>query len=249
MDARDASADAGTAPAQNSAAPAAALLSQVSDLRIALEALDVEPTCSNCNAAGAEFVVQWSEMGIRKFVCSNCLGWSNIQPLSALRIADVKPIDDPLARVELARILAKHRHARQMDKSGLPYMDHLERVAAMLPDADAKTVALLHDIVEDTPTTLDELRDFHSFPEHIVAAVDAVSKREGETYVEFVERSLLDPIGRRVKYCDLLDNSSPARMAALPAKEQALMGKRYAKAIARLESAEVTVEPPCATRA
>ncbi|MDF2572046.1 MAG: hypothetical protein K0R55_3650 [Sporomusa sp.] len=77
-----------------------------------------------------------------------------------------------------ALLLATKAHAGQVDKAGKPYLLHPIAVADMLKAEEEKIVALLHDVVEDTSLTLIDLRN-EGFPDRIVEAVDAITKRSG----------------------------------------------------------------------
>ena len=101
--------------------------------------------------------------------------------------------------------LAVRKHAAQEDKPGLPYVMHPLRLMERVEGTDAKMVAVLHDVVEDTNVTADDLRGL-GFSEAVVAGVLSVSRQKGETYTDFVLRCKADPIGRRVKLADLIDN-------------------------------------------
>jgi (p)ppGpp synthase/HD superfamily hydrolase len=70
---------------------------------------------------------------------------------------------------------------------------------------DERIAAMLHDVVEDTDWTLDELRQ-EGFPELILHAVDCLTKREGRSYDDLIQRAASDPIARQVKLGDLEDN-------------------------------------------
>lgn len=124
--------------------------------------------------------------------------------------------------------IAAAAHAGQQDKAGQPYIDHPVRIAAMVEGEDAKVVALLHDVVEDSDVSLADLSEV--FPPHIVAAVDAVSRRPDETYFEFVARAALDPLGKVVKRADVQDHLGPGHEDAIPAS----LIKRYRKALVLL---------------
>lgn len=109
--------------------------------------------------------------------------------------------------------LALQAHKNQVDKCGEPYFLHPMRIAAYfqgLDDADAAIVALLHDIVEDTWVSLGFLED--RFPENIVDAVDAITRRKDEQYKQYVRRCIQNDIARRVKKQDVLDNLRLDRM-------------------------------------
>lgn len=108
--------------------------------------------------------------------------------------------------------LALQAHKNQVDKCGEPYFLHPMRIAAYfqeLDDADAAIVALLHDVVEDTWVSLGFLED--RFPENIVDAVDAITRRDGEQYKQYIRRCIQNDIARRVKKQDVLDNLRPGR--------------------------------------
>lgn len=111
-----------------------------------------------------------------------------------------------MATIEQALEIAARAHAGQTDRQGVPYILHPLRVMHAVHGLDAQIVAVLHDVVEDTPTTLDDLRAA-GFNETIVAAVDSVTHREGEPYAAYVIRAKANPVGRQVKLADLQDNS------------------------------------------
>jgi (p)ppGpp synthase/HD superfamily hydrolase len=95
-----------------------------------------------------------------------------------------------------------------------------------------RIVAVLHDVVEDSPTTLDDLRAA-GFAEDIVRAVDHLSRREDETYEAFIERAALDPLAHRVKLADLEDNMTLTRLQTLDERAVERLG-RYMRAYRRL---------------
>jgi (p)ppGpp synthase/HD superfamily hydrolase len=94
--------------------------------------------------------------------------------------------------------------ARRQMYDGKPYFYHVEGVAEAFADEDRKTVAYLHDVVEDTDVTLEHLATL--FPAHIVAGVDAMTHREGESYKEYLNRVAADPLAIHVKLADLRFN-------------------------------------------
>ena len=79
-------------------------------------------------------------------------------------------------------------HKEQVDKSGLPYVFHPLHLAEQMTDEDSTVVALLHDIVEDTEYTLDNLRDM-GFPQRILDAVALMTHDKSVPYMEYVRRS------------------------------------------------------------
>jgi (p)ppGpp synthase/HD superfamily hydrolase len=139
-----------------------------------------------------------------------------------------------MSTLERAIAIAADAHTGQVDKAGAAYILHPLRVMFRLTTTEERIAGVLHDIVEDTPWTLDRLRA-EGFSENVVRAVDAVTRREGETYEVFVHRSGQDQIGRRVKLADLEDNSDIARIA-VPTEKDLKRLEKYRKAIEQLRS-------------
>ncbi len=135
--------------------------------------------------------------------------------------------------LEDALALAAVAHKGQFDKAGQPYIFHPIRLMLSVPDEPARIVALLHDVVEDTPVTMDELRAL-GYAEEILAALDCVTRRETETYEEFIERVVPNPLARRVKLADLKDNMDLTRIPNPTEKDRARI-VRYEAAWARLD--------------
>lgn len=130
--------------------------------------------------------------------------------------------------IELATLL----HAGQLDKQGQPYILHPMRVMLSLADDRDRQVAILHDVVEDCDITVHTLREL-GFDASVVDAVDAVTKRPGEAYADFIRRAAANEIGRRVKRADITDNLN--RM--IPAMEY--KRQTYTDALNYLETGEV----------
>lgn len=138
--------------------------------------------------------------------------------------------------LRFASALAAHMHSGQVDKAGEDYFDgHLTRVADAVTGSTAKTVAYLHDILEDTPMTAESLCAM--FDEDIVLAVQMLTRREGVTYMDHV-RILAAPLGTArkaallaymVKKADVRDHLRDT--THIPDS----LAKRYRKALAILE--------------
>lgn len=106
--------------------------------------------------------------------------------------------------VDRAGTLALAAHEGQVDKQGRDYFKHhLIPVAELLRPfgADAYAAGLLHDIIEDTDVTYDDLRA-RGIPEEVIGAVRSVTRRPGETYAALIERAAAHPLGRLVKLAD-----------------------------------------------
>ncbi len=102
--------------------------------------------------------------------------------------------------------IALEAHEAQADKTGRPYFEHCQRVALLVSGDEARTVAYLHDVVEKGRSwTLDRLRE-EGFPPAIVSAVNALTRRAGETDDAFVKRAASNPLALPVKKADLEDN-------------------------------------------
>ncbi|WP_043414604.1 HD domain-containing protein [Archangium violaceum] len=135
--------------------------------------------------------------------------------------------------LEDAIALAVEAHRGQRDKSGKAYILHPLRVMMRLETDTERMVAILHDVVEDTPWTLERLRGL-GYPEEVLGALDCLTKREGETYEAFIERILPHPLARRVKRADLEDNMDVRRLLALTDRDAERLA-RYRAAWARLQ--------------
>lgn len=128
--------------------------------------------------------------------------------------------------------LASEKHLSQTDKGGRPYFGHPARVAADCQTDEQCMVALMHDLLEDTDVTAQQLLD-EGFPAEVVDAVLAVTRRDGEDYDAFIERVALNPIARRVKIADLLDNMDLTRLVSIT-DEDCQRLKKYHRAWRRL---------------
>jgi (p)ppGpp synthase/HD superfamily hydrolase len=138
--------------------------------------------------------------------------------------------------LEQAIQLALDAHRGQLDKAGAPYILHPLRVMLRFYSQDERITAVLHDVIEDSPVTLDELRR-SGFSEKIIGALDSLTKRDGESYEQFIERAAANPLARRVKLADLEDNLNLLRLSSLQPHDLDRLGK-YREAWARLTRRE-----------
>jgi (p)ppGpp synthase/HD superfamily hydrolase len=139
----------------------------------------------------------------------------------------------PVPHLEDAIALAVEAHRGQRDKAGQTYILHPLRVMLRLETETERMVAVLHDVVEDSPWTLERLRGL-GYPEEVLGALDCLTKREGETYEAFIERVRPHPLARRVKLADLEDNMDVRRLPAVTARDAERLA-RYRAAWARLK--------------
>jgi (p)ppGpp synthase/HD superfamily hydrolase len=136
-----------------------------------------------------------------------------------------------MSTLERAIAIAAQAHAGQVDKAGAPYVLHPLRMMLGVSSTEERIVAVLHDVCEDCPGwDFDRLRR-EGFSDRIIAALDCVTKREGEDYEAFVRRAAADPIGRAVKLADLKDNSDLTRIAS-PMPRDFERIEKYRRAIA-----------------
>jgi (p)ppGpp synthase/HD superfamily hydrolase len=134
--------------------------------------------------------------------------------------------------LERAISIAARAHAGYLADNGEPYILHPLRVMLSLQEEDERVVAVLHDVIEKTGWSQDDLRT-ENFPDHIISAIDSVSRRQGEEYFDFVQRTRENELGRRVKIADLKDNIANARTSADDPKTADKLA-RYEEALHRL---------------
>ena len=124
-----------------------------------------------------------------------------------------------MTNLERAIEIAISAHKGQTDKGGNPYILHPLRVMISLESQAEKMVGVLHDVVEDSDWTFEDLES-EGFPVDVIDALKSVTKNESEHgsdegYFRFVERAKLNPIGSRVKIADLQDNLDISRIPEL----------------------------------
>ena len=110
-----------------------------------------------------------------------------------------------MSTLERAIEIAAKNHAGQVDKRGQPYVLHPLRLMLAVQGGHERMAAVLHDVVEDTSVTQEELTA-KGFPEAVVASVNALTKRKSESRLEAASRAAQNPIARAVKLADVADN-------------------------------------------
>lgn len=129
--------------------------------------------------------------------------------------------------------IAQTVHAQQVDKTGAPYLLHVMRVMHRGQTEDEKICGLLHDVVEDSATTFEDLQNA-GFPDHVIAALRCLTKTsEDENYEDFILRVKSNALAVRVKLNDLEDNMDIRRLSVIGEKEAARLNK-YLKAYKEL---------------
>jgi (p)ppGpp synthase/HD superfamily hydrolase len=153
--------------------------------------------------------------------------------MSTLKRTDV-PISIPTLADAIA--LAARVHRDQRDKAGQAYILHPLRVMMRQPDETHQIVAVLHDVLEDSEVTAEDLRR-SGYSEDVITAVESLTRGANETYDEFIERAAENSIARRVKLADLEDNLDITRLAKVRDKDLERM-KKYHRARERLMAME-----------
>ncbi len=102
-------------------------------------------------------------------------------------------------------------HKDQVDKSGMPYVFHPFHLAEQMADELTTVAALLHDVVEDSQYTFEDLRQM-GFPEEVLDALALLTHDDGTPYLDYVARLKHNPIARAVKLADLRHNSDLTRL-------------------------------------
>lgn len=139
-----------------------------------------------------------------------------------------------MATLERAIEIAASAHAGQVDKADQPYILHPIRVMMSVSTLEERTVAVLHDVVEDTVTTFDDLAGY-GFSDAVISAVKALTKTDGESRLAAARRAVQDPIARIVKLADVADNMDLSRIPDPTAKDLARL-EEYKQVRALLET-------------
>lgn len=116
-----------------------------------------------------------------------------------------------MSTLENAIVLATTQHTGQLDKAGQPYILHPLRLMLQFSNPTLQIIAVLHDILEDTTTTAEDLKEL-GFSTEIIQAIQALTKQTGESRLEAAKRTVLNPLATQVKYVDVLDNMNLARI-------------------------------------
>ena len=127
-------------------------------------------------------------------------------------------------------------HKEQVDKTGMPYVFHPFHLAEQMPDEISTVCALLHDVVEDTPITFEELEKM-GFPPSVIEVLNLLTHDENVSYEDYVKEIAKNPIAKCVKIADLRHNGDMTRMDKSEIDQKAILrAQKYAKALAYLTS-------------
>ena len=119
---------------------------------------------------------------------------------------------------ERAYEIAKKAHLGQVDKAGEDYIKHPEKVASFVETDEEKAVAYLHDVIEDTELTLEDLHEYE-FSKEVIEAVDIITKKKGEDYQSYLNSVKKNKLARAVKLADLRHNSDLTRLTKVTEKD------------------------------
>lgn len=137
--------------------------------------------------------------------------------------------------VETAVQMALDAHEGQTDKSGETYILHPLRLMQKVETREQKIVALLHDVVEDSDRTFEDLEE--EFSEEIISAVKCMTKKDGESYSEFIQRAKENDIAIEVKKADIRDNLNVERLDDLEESDLQRI-KKYHRSLNELKQTD-----------
>lgn len=135
----------------------------------------------------------------------------------------------------LASKIAYKAHEGQADKAGVPYIFHPIHIAEQMDNEESCIVALLHDVVEDSNITLEDLSKY--FNEDIIEALRILTKEENDDYVEYIKRVKTNKLATKVKLKDLEHNMDLTRLDEVTDDDRN-RSKKYSDAIRYLEDVE-----------
>lgn len=128
--------------------------------------------------------------------------------------------------------IAYDAHHGQVDKGGLPYIFHPMHLAEAMEDEISCCAALLHDVVEDTDVTMEDLAK--EFPEEVIEVLKLLTHPEEVPYFDYVRKIKENPIAVKIKLADIAHNSDQSRCPSLTREQLAYFQSKYQKAKAIL---------------
>jgi (p)ppGpp synthase/HD superfamily hydrolase len=130
-----------------------------------------------------------------------------------------------------AKEFAREKHWCQVDKLGQPYFGHCERVAARLRGDYLRSIAYLHDVMEDTDTTIEEIIEVFGPSPRAIEALKLLTHKKSQSYQAYIQAIAACPDAREVKLADIWDNLDPLRLSELPCKTQGRLLVKYGSAL------------------
>lgn len=190
------------------------IILQAADSTFLLTALDTQSVII-ATSCGSIFEDVWQ-------IILNKIGMSSQELMIKCSFSLADETNDVLMDKAIRVLLEKHKG--QVDKAGADYRLHPLRVAAGVEDVNAKVVALLHDVIEDTGTTPEDLANM-GLPQNIIDGILSVTKRDGESYKDFVIRASRNKLGHQVKVADIKDNMNLFRLKKIEAEDAVRLNK------------------------
>ena len=129
--------------------------------------------------------------------------------------------------------IAYNAHMNQFDKAGVPYIYHPIHLAEQMDSETECIVALLHDVVEDTEVTFEQLEK--DFPKEVIESIRLLTHDKDVDYKKYIKELSQNPIAKKVKIADLLHNSDETRLEKITIKDVARR-ERYKKALEFLQN-------------
>lgn len=129
--------------------------------------------------------------------------------------------------LEKAIEIAVEAHRGQIDKAGKVYILHPMRVMLRGQNETEQIVGILHDVIEDTPITIEMLQK-EGFPKEVLSALSCITKEKGEEYGHFIDRVLTNPLATQIKLYDIEDNLNRDRIP-FPTKTDEARFAKYQK--------------------
>lgn len=131
--------------------------------------------------------------------------------------------------INKALIISFTAHKNQTDKNGIPYIYHPYHLAEQMDTEYEICTALLHDVIEDTNMTIQDLRE-EGFPDEIINAINVLTHRKNQPYTKYINNIKKNELAKKVKLADLKHNSDSTRITSLTEKDEARL-RKYKNAI------------------
>ena len=139
--------------------------------------------------------------------------------------------------IEKSLEISLKAYCGQKDKAGETYILHPLRIMAKMQTDEERSAALLHDVIEDSDYTAEDLFS-EGIPKNVIEAVELLSKQDGDSYEEFVDRVLTNPLAAKIKKADIEDNIDILRLNSVTEKDLKRIAK-YHKAWKKLDCVDV----------
>jgi (p)ppGpp synthase/HD superfamily hydrolase len=132
-----------------------------------------------------------------------------------------------MCTLERAIEIALEAHTGQTDKADEPYILHPLELMLEMDSREEMMAAVLHDAVEDSDLSIEDLRQKEDFSKEVIEAVDKLTRRESDTYEEFIEKVKQDEIAREVKRADIEHNMDITRLEDVSKKDKERLSKYH----------------------